>query len=174
MNVRGKRFFSWHGNPEQESEVTLLTLQVKQLHHTLLNALTLVVFCFCVMTRLKADSCGWCGTVASAVQRAGEREREASLLVQLLVQLAGGTNDSSQYMFMGSSITEAELPYAAGAGRAIERAAILNRHFAVQVKEFGGLTGRVQESAVPAITGAAERVLKLLKEAGRVAHELHE
>jgi len=76
-----------------------------------------------------------------------------------------------QFMVIGSKVAEKELPYVAGSGPDIEEAAIANRHFALKANKYGGLTGVVQEHARPAILGACERVLKLLIDAGRCAHE---
>jgi len=79
-----------------------------------------------------------------------------------------------QFMVIGSRVAEEELPYVAGSGPDIEEAAIANRHFAEKRNEFGGLTGVVQESAIPAIDGACASVLKLLLSAGRVAKEFQD
>jgi hypothetical protein len=79
-----------------------------------------------------------------------------------------------QFMAIGSYVHEEELPYVAGTGKDIEKAAIANRHFAEKVNEFGGLTGVVQDAALPAINGVTDNVLKLLKDAGRVAKEFQE
>lgn len=77
-----------------------------------------------------------------------------------------------QFMVIGSKVAERELPYVAGSGPDIERAAIANRHFAIKANKYGGITGVVQEHARPAILGACERVLKLIQAAGRCANEL--
>jgi len=79
-----------------------------------------------------------------------------------------------QFMTIGSRVVERELPHVAGVGPEIERAAIANRHFAEKVNEYGGLTGVVQESALPAIAGAADSVLQLLLKAGRCAREFQQ
>ena len=79
-----------------------------------------------------------------------------------------------QFMVIGSSVTEEELPYVAGSGPDIEKAAQMNRHFAETINEFGGLTGVVQDNAIPAIKGAALKVLGVLQAAGRCAKEFQE
>lgn len=76
-----------------------------------------------------------------------------------------------QFMTIGSCVTEAALPHVAGSGPEIERAAIANRHFAVTRNKHGGITGVVQEQALPAIEQACDSVLKVLRKAGRVAKE---
>jgi len=86
----------------------------------------------------------------------------------------GEQNTQPQFMVVGSHVTESELPHVAGEGASVQRAAILNRHFAVKPNSVGGVTGVVQENALKGITGACEQVLKLLKKAGRCAHEFQE
>lgn len=82
-----------------------------------------------------------------------------------------GQRTQPQFMVIGSSVTEAALPHVAGSGPEIERAAIANRHFAVTRNKHGGITGVVQEQALPAINQACDSVMKVLKKAGRVAKE---
>lgn len=74
-----------------------------------------------------------------------------------------------QYMVIGSCVTEKELPHVAGSGRAVERAAILNRHFAECTNIYGGKTGVCQTNAATGISAVVDHVINALKLAGRCA-----
>lgn len=88
--------------------------------------------------------------------------------------LLAAQESNPQYMVIGSCVLEADLPHVAGSGAAVEYAAIVNRHFAQKINQFGGQTGVVQEHALPAINGACAAVTEVLKDAGRVAQEFQE
>ena len=79
-----------------------------------------------------------------------------------------------QYLVIDSKMRKKDLAYVAGKGPIVQLAAMLNRHFAVKPTPYGGQIGVVQDAIGGRVATVVEKLITMLKEAGRAAKEYNE